>query len=148
MRPAGSSSGGRTGTAAPAIKIPLFSGGESGAKPLRGDLPSNYFWVWRRGLGNLRNASNAGFCNANCRNELGRANWNYGSCKFAKVPFQQGQEIQLNASSCALFEQALIIKITSAECAKWLDKQDGQVGLLRLRVIRQLIHSKNRIYEA
>ena len=35
-------------------------------------------------VGNLRNGSNDGLCNVNCRNDLSRANWNYGGCDVQK----------------------------------------------------------------
>lgn len=45
-----------------------------------GNSPPSTGYV-KPALGNLRNGSNAGACYVNCRNGLGDANWNYGSCE-------------------------------------------------------------------
>lgn len=37
--------------------------------------------------GNLRNGSNAGASNLNCRNGLGDANWNYGGYNCLNIFF-------------------------------------------------------------
>jgi hypothetical protein len=66
--------------------------------PLKGDLPLSYFLRTEQKLniqgydsfvGNLRNGSNDGLCNVNCRNDLSNANWNYGCCDNAKTLKQQ-----------------------------------------------------------
>lgn len=36
-------------------------------------------------VANLRNGSNSGACNVNCRNTLGNVNWNISSANNAKL---------------------------------------------------------------